>query len=392
MALTSDLGLQRNVMVADGIVIGQARAAAVFRPGGIVGRRRGSSLLETPLSATPRPDLVIVGIFVGKAKFTASSTADGGGGAIDADSAPQGVSSKPGKLGWFATGSGVNEITAADVDKPCFVFDDDTVYLTDNAGKLPFGGFIDDVREDGRVRVRIGERSRELYAVFSADAEGETSGDDSDRDARVVITAIGAYTYASGTITADANNATLTGDGATLALGDIVFLPPGVAADLADAGVYFVDTLTGASAKFVLRRAPWFGHGDDLPLNFTVTVGSEGTAYAGTEWKAFGLAGSVIGTDDPTFWPRRTARTITLASGTLGAAIQTLPIRSLTLSTIAVSSYPTAAPHASTVMVRPSAVTAGNIATASIQVVAESAPGTTNTSDVGTYNLSVTNW
>jgi len=37
-------------------------------------------------------------------------------------------------------------------------------------------------------------------------------------------------------------------------------------------------------------------------------------------------------------------------------------------------------------------LTAGVTGTASVQMVAESAPGTTNASDVGQYNLTAINW
>jgi hypothetical protein len=106
-------------------------------------------------------------------------------------------------------------------------------------------------------------------------------------------------------------------------------------------------------------------------------------------WRSDAAKGSAIGTDAPAFWPERVTVGVTLASGT--ATSTALPLKSLTKSRVSVNPTPTTAPNTSTRVWRVSAATVGVLGTASITVVAESAPGTTNTSDVGTYTITVDN-
>ena len=155
MALTNDLGALRDRTILPGLYCLQSRISTTFRPGSLVAHRLGSKLAEVPLSASKRTDLVIVGTFIGREKFAASSSDDGDGGSLDADGNPEQVQAEGGAVGWFATGSGADEITDDDIGEACYAYDDDTLYLTDLAGTLSFAGLVHSVRSDGRVKVSI---------------------------------------------------------------------------------------------------------------------------------------------------------------------------------------------------------------------------------------------
>lgn len=227
-----------------------------------------------------------------------------------------------------------------------------------------------------------------------AAARALAAGLPSENKARAVATSIGAYTASNGTLTANANGALAAQDGVTMAVGDVLFLPEGLTnVTAADAGPYSIVALGGASAKVVLARPSWWKHAALIRQGVDVAIGPEGTLYGGSSWKSFvATAIKVIGTDAPALYPRRISKKVTLAIGTLAAPITNIPVRGVAGQTeVRVQSLPSTAPHANTRVWRCSALTAGVIGTASIQVVAESAPGTTNASDVGDYDLIVEN-
>jgi hypothetical protein len=217
---------------------------------------------------------------------------------------------------------------------------------------------------------------------------------------RVVVTSLAANTgTTTGTLTGAANGALATQDGlASLVVGDDVFIPEGTTnlAAASDAGPYRIVSLGAAGAKWVLDRPPWWLSGSVIPLASTLEIGPEGTGtdpgYAGTVWKTFAAKGKIVDTDAPAFWPRSVTSAVTLAVGTLAAARTKVPVRGATVTSFIISSNPATAPHATTDDWRVSALTPGVVGTASIQMVAESAPGTTNASDVGQYNLTAVNW
>lgn len=175
MALTTDLGQMRDKAVTPALRSLQARIGVVFRPGALVGHRIGSRLLEVPLSASARSDLIICGTFVGRSIFTASSTNDGGGGALDPVSgAPQIVQFEPGATGWFATGTSGNEVTAAMVDEVCWAYDDDTVYATNLTDTLSPAGRVLGVAPSGhphagRISIYIPGVPNDWAFIESAD-------------------------------------------------------------------------------------------------------------------------------------------------------------------------------------------------------------------------------
>jgi hypothetical protein len=209
--------------------------------------------------------------------------------------------------------------------------------------------------------------------------------------ADAVVTSLAACVSASGVLTASANGAIGAQDGVTLAVGDVVFIPKGTTnlPDATDAGPYVVLAVGAVGAKFKLVRPAWFAEGAAIPQAFNVKIGG-GAIYGGSTWRTFCAASLVIGTDDPLFWPNFVSTSVTFVSGTSGT-LSTLPIRSATKSAVHISNNGTAA-HANTRTWRPTTFTPGDLGTAALVVSAESAPGTTNTSDVGVYVIGVQNF
>lgn len=214
---------------------------------------------------------------------------------------------------------------------------------------------------------------------------------------RGVFTAIDSgTTYSAGLLTGPADTAISSQDGLTVAVGDIFFARKGQAnlPAAAQAGPWQILSLGSGSSQWVACRPWWYATGSTVPVGYKLEIGPSGTGatpqLANTEWKAF--ASVVVDTGDPLFWPKRQSGSYTAASGVVLNAVSTFAIRSTTLSSIKATNQGTAA-HASTVgPPRVSAVTAGAIGTSALTMVAESAPGTTNTSDVGVYTVEVTNW
>ncbi len=389
MALTSDLGTMRDTRIPGALVCLQSRPSVVYRPGSIVCHRVGSKLMEVPLAASPRTDLIVCGIFVGLSKFTASSTTDSGGGAVDADSVPEQITGRPGTLGTFATGSGANEIKAVNVDQACFLYDDDTVYLTSLNGTLSFAGFVDGVGEDGRVYVRMGENDRTLAPLFSP---GESvPGFTSDDSARAVATDIPAGAFAAGVWTATATGAIGTQDGLTIALGDKVIFPLGTlttqAVSAANSGPYECTVVGATGVKAVFSRPARFQHGDVITPGTTVTVGGEGTTYKNTKWIAKpATAAKVVGTDDPLMFPAEMIVALTCSSGTANTAV--VPLRAAGLFYVGID-YTGGTPAATTTSLQASTQTPGGIGTASIVIQEQSHLGTLVNTGTATANVIV---
>lgn len=216
---------------------------------------------------------------------------------------------------------------------------------------------------------------------------------------RGVFTSLGGTTtYASGIMSGPTNTALGAQDGLTIAVGDILWAQKGLTnlPAAAQAGPWQILTLGSGSSKWTACRPWWYATGSTIPMDFTVRIGPEGTgvtpALAGTRWMAFCAPGCVVDTDDPLFWPQYVSGSYTASSGVVLNADATFPIRSTTLSSIKATNQGTAA-HASTVgPPRVTAVTAGAKGTSALTMKAESAPGTTNTSDVGVYTVAVQNW
>jgi hypothetical protein len=80
----------------------------------------------------------------------------------------------------FVNSAGVDAIALADVGKPCFVVDDQTVARTSAGGTRPIAGVIEDVDADG-VWVSIGDGERRVvrlpFAISEADTLAGTSAE-----------------------------------------------------------------------------------------------------------------------------------------------------------------------------------------------------------------------
>ncbi len=92
--------------------------------------------------------------------------------------------------------------------------------------------------------------------------------------------ALGAYTRTDNTILADANGAIGAIDGVTNVVGDVLFLNTGAAA-AADVGLYVIEAVGAAGAKFQMTRIPEFDSSAEV-VPGTLVVVTEGTANADT--------------------------------------------------------------------------------------------------------------
>jgi len=212
----------------------------------------------------------------------------------------------------------------------------------------------------------------------------------------VATAALAAYTRTGTTITANANGAMgAVFDGVTIAAGDTVLLPEGIAAAVADAGPYEVESVGSASTPFVLTRPGWWPDGGFVPEKKPILI-KRGTLFAGTNWRSWVTTGTVvIGTSAPLLFPIRVMQSVTLVAGT--ATITNVPIRSATLSRVdcnsrQVGNTPTATTggYHSTVA-NANGITIGNLGTASIVIQATVAAGTINNADISTLAVVIEN-
>lgn len=281
-----------------------------------------------------------------------------------------------------------------------YASDDNTVSLSDAGGTRPYAGWVIDAGANQnpnstQVGVALGfPNPYALNALLSSSSQFV---------ARNVVTSLAAYT-GSGTnvLTASANGAFGAQDGVTNVANDIVFIQGGTTnlTAAADAGPWQV-TAVGGAGKWSLQRPDWFTSGSTCQLGQIVNVGGEGTAYFGTQWKAFATSGSqIVGTNDLKFYVGRITFSVTLVTGfvKLGAS-QTFPgLWSATLSGIEFT--PTNFSGAgSTISYRTgayasggSATAAGYMGTSTVSVTALVAAGTFNTTDVSSGLITIINW
>lgn len=298
---------------------------------------------------------------------------------------------------FYNNGTGADAFGQGDLYASAYASDDNTACKTDAGGTRPYLGYMvpagtnNNLRSTGEVAIALGMANP--YAVNAELGNASTA-----RKARVVATSIGANTgTTTGTLTITATGALGAQDGVTCVVGDVIFIQEGTAnVAAADAGPWVISVIGTTGVSAVLMRPDWWAHGAALVSASSIEIGPDGTGtnptLAGTIWKVFATGGKIIDTDAPVFWPGRITCAVTLASGTLAAARTTMPVRGHLITTFVISSDPATAPHANTRVWRVSALTAGVTGTASVQVVAESAPGTTNASDVGQYNVTAINW
>ncbi len=288
---------------------------------------------------------------------------------------------EPGIVPLFSTGL---DETAEGM--PAYGVDNQTFSLNDGGGAYPLIGIVWWVESSTVAHVKVGRAAvAEALSILAGPAR-----------VRAVITAIGTYAAASGTLTATANNATLTKDGVTCDVGDVLFLPPHLAAAAEDAGPYVLDVDTGASAEFVLRRPVWWQSGSKVPGGLVIDVGGEGSAYAGSQWKALPATNAkVIDTDDPGFWPRlQSWAHLHLSSGTytLGAGGENIYLRNTGLA-INVSQNTNGGTLGTNRIAAPVATrTAGIGGVGAVVVNSYVDAGTVETSDTSYVDLSWSNW
>jgi hypothetical protein len=295
------------------------------------------------------------------------------------------VQIRPGIADGFATGTGANQIKAQHVDQPCFAFDDNTVYLTDLGGTLPFAGFVDAVASTGTnpVTIRMGEDQRVLYALFSA-AGFDPGGVSVTQDDSVsyAMTNLPAGTFSGGVWTATATGAiNTTQDGLTVApaAGDKVMFPPGTLTTLvvsaANSGPYECVVPGATGVKAVYQRTAKFAHGAIITPGTRVRVTLGGaTTFSGTVWRCDPTtAAKVVGTDDPVMFPERVVVQKTLGSGT--ATIATVPLRAAGKFGVYID-FNGGTPAATTTSIQASTQTPGALGTASIVLQEQSVLGT----------------
>lgn len=384
-ALSGKIGIQRTCGTRSPVCL-NVRVTQTFSPGSLVAHRLGSNLAEAISADAPRADLVIVGC-ANHYLETVGDTADGNGAAIrDVDTGDlQSVFFDTGIIGYLDTGSGANAITALDVGKPCFAYDDNTVYKTDLSGQLSFAGIVDGVDANGKVRIKIDARAG-LHALFGA----------ADTADQVAVTR-----YARGAVLANVADlaafAVAGNNGLTYAQGDRVLLTAQTTA--AQCGLYVVGEVAAGVAP--LTRAPDMPSGLVLPPGVVVQTGSGQTEYNGAAWKAMTTqsGGATIGTHDPLFYPQHFRMKVTLASGTytIGAGSTATPDEALFLAATAnvqATRNTVGGTVTSTIMYAAADAgrTAGKVGTAALVVNAVVAAGTVNSADTSTVDVLVTNW
>lgn len=377
------IGLTRHHREGLGAQSFQPRAGVSFDPGALVVARAGSNLAEIPDPANPRTDLVLLGTFVGTYVFTASSTADSGGGSLDANGHPETVTVQPLSAegtGDFSTGTGANQITVANRDQPVFIYDNDTFYLTDLGGTLSWGGFVADVLDNGKVMVKHSSALRAFYEVYSAGQAA--AGATQDDSALYAMTNLPAGTFSGGVWTATATGAiSTTQDGLTVApaVGDKVIFPPGTLTTLvvsaANSGPYECVQVGATGVKAIYARPAKFAHGATITpgTRWRCTLGGA-TTFGGTTWRCDPTtAAKVVGTDDPLMFPERVIVQKTCSSGT--ATIATVPLRAAGKFSVTCD-YNGGTPAATTTSIQASTQTPGALGTASIVIQEQSVLGT----------------
>lgn len=391
-ALTTKLGAPRRICPGESPVNGQLRAGTFYtvRPGSLLIRRDGSTLLEPPLSSSPRVDAVVVGVHDAQSQVDGTANADGGGGALDVNDRPILLNARTGAIEAFDTGASANQITASHIGRPCFAYDDNTLYLTDNGGTLPFAGLIGDVNADGKVQLLNNAAIRAMRPLF-VEGGGGVPGVTQNGTVRAVITSLAANTESTaGILTADANGALGAQDGVTLDPGDDVYIPEGTTNldSPEQAGPYTVITVGDGSTKFVLARPAWWLDGAVIAQASDVKV-SDGTLYGGSTWRTFAAKGAVVGTDAPAAYPNYVAQQITLVAGTKN--ITNVPVKSASKVVVSMS-LRGGTPAGTTTNYQLAAATAGALGTASLTVQAEATAGVIVNTDVSVLNVGARNW
>jgi hypothetical protein len=295
----------------------------------------------------------------------------GGAGALT-------INVKPGVFAFVNSAAGVDLIAAANVFSYCYVVDNQTVALTDGGGTRPIAGLIFPFDPNNPTAVQVGVGPG--FTVPS-NPNAPTPGGSTQFKARGAAFAtnhsLTAFTVATNT------------DGITYVAGDVVLLTAQTTAK--ENGPYVVGTVATTAP---LTRPDWWVAGSAIAPGQVIQV-SEGTIFAGSEWKAFCGKAKVIDTDDPTFYPRVSKGTVTLASGTkvLGVT-QGLFLRSTTTSAVMITRNTFHAGSTTTVTYDAPVAnrTAGVAGTAALSIFGAVAAGTHPGDDASDVDFLVVNW
>jgi hypothetical protein len=284
------------------------------------------------------------------------------------------INVKPGVFAMNNSGAGVDLIAAKNVGQPCYAVDDNVVALTDGNGSRPFAGVIFPFDSNNVTPVQVG-----IGAAFPA--SDPAAGGSSAFKARGVVFA---NVAALATFTVAAN------DGITYAKGDVVLLTAQTTA--AQNGPYVVGTVGGGTAP--LTRPAWWNAGAPIVQGTTIQVGTDGTIFGGSEWKALCAQSKVVDTDDPVFYPRVCKGTVTLAAGTITlGSTQGLFLKSTTASAVMITRNTKGAGTTAVEYYAPVANrTAGVSGTAAVVINAAVAAGTIDNTDTSSVDFLVTNW
>jgi hypothetical protein len=207
----------------------------------------------------------------------------------------------------------------------------------------------------------------------------------------VILTALNAYTIASGVITSNTNGAMVNVDTNIVpAVGDLYLLPNGIAGSAADAGIYQVTNLGTANTKFVLTSAPEWGQGAAVPPKTEILV-SEGTLMSNTTWVVTNTGqANLIGTNSITFYPRVVSQQVALVSGTIN--VNNVPVLSNAKSQVLVTRNNAIGTVTSTVQYGVNVpITAGALGTAVVTIMALNAGATVVAADSSTVVVSIFN-
>lgn len=287
-------------------------------------------------------------------------------------------------------------ITAANFGANLFASDDNTLSLLDGGGQRPYAGFIisSGVGQPGINTVGAGQVACLLGQPNPYAINPELGPNAQLFRARAVQTAaLAAYTNVAGVITANANGALSTADGVTLAAGDLLFLPAGIAAAAADAGVYTVTSLGSGGSKFVLTRVDWLASGSIQKSGFQVKIGGEGTVYKSTTWQALLAADTfTVDTTDAKFFPLQVSGQTVLVAGTFTISVPVFSAKSNVdlARVVANTSTATTGGYCPT-SGGATGITTGNMGTGAVIIQACVAAGTINNADISTLNWTVTN-
>lgn len=200
---------------------------------------------------------------------------------------------------------------------------------------------------------------------------------------RVVATSLQACTLTSGVLTENSNGALAAQDGATIAVGDVLFLPPTLTnvPAAANAGPWVVTALGAAGSKWTMARPAWWAAGATAQEGQIVEGSGEGTKWAGDAWKVFAVSGKIVDTDDLTWYPRWDTATTSAASSGVTPAVTTLFVSPTAFIAAQIASAGGTAVKSPTA----TSVTPGAPGTSSFTI-------TVTSGDTSTFKVRVQNW